>query len=281
MPPKKKVVKPRKSNNTVYEKQYDTVEESKLSPFQRAIRNKITLYMPNKKVKMRDPQFASTDAQRFVSEYEKKKFRDKVDKLGLSASKVDNLQYLPLEETQDPYWKDNAYYDRNIKEYRYNGVPARGDKYYPTFANVMYHEAAHHLDDSYGDISYLYPPFIDNNDAIRRLEDYTKQGIGEEYQQRANLIKNNNRLAYQFYHDNYPHEMFADIIADKYRMNVEGFYNSFGNLPFGTNHLKSYQNFLKRTTGFPWSRGMYHLYNWDKSKTLPDDDIYIKVMNDL
>ena len=270
-------MKPRKKQYSIYEKQYDTVEEAKMSPFQRSIANAITLHMPNKKVRMQDPQFASTDAQRFVGEYEKRRFRNKQYK----DFKRQNLRYLPLRKINDPYYKDNAYYDSEKKEFGYNGVPSKDNKYFPTFADVMAHEAGHYLDDIYSKVSYLYPPLTKNNGAILRLKDLSKRENNQKYSNVADLIQLQDRRLYDSYHDEFPNEMFADIIADKYRMNVENIYNSLGNIPFSNQHLKAYRNFLKSTTGFPWTRGMYNLYDYNKSKYLPDDDVYINVMNDL
>lgn len=273
-------MKPKKKTK-VYERQYDTTEEAKLSPFQRAVRDRITLRPVMKKVKMQDPDFATTDAQRFLHTYERKKFRQKVAKAFPGEYRTNDIQFLPLTITDNPYFKNNAFYDGS--SFQYNGIPnSKIREYFPTFADVMAHEVGHQMDgnyfikhnNTYKSPSEVYSPFVNNN---KGLYDLNRFG----YEERVNAIKKGEARAYEVYHDYFPSEIFADIMADKYMMNVANIYNSLGDAPFTIKDYKNYQNYLKRTRGTPWSRGMRMLIRPGQNYDLPDADIYTKAMNDL
>lgn len=270
-------MKPKNKNKT-YDRSYDTTEESKLSPFQISLRNRITLHPVMKKVKMQDPDFASTDAQRFLQEYERKKFRKKVKNIIPGEYFAKDVTTLPLKRTNDLLYKNNAFYDG--LSFQYNGNPTNEN--FPTFANVIAHEAGHQIDKSYfskinGERKHpsdLYAPLIDNNAGVYNLRKHGRSNIVEN-------IKNDDANTYITFHDYYPSEIFADIMADKYAMNVAGIYNSLGNIPFTTNDYDRFSKYLKQNYNKFWSRGMRQLIIPGKNYDLPDAEIYTRVMNDL
>lgn len=285
-------MKPKKSkqqkSSAAYPLKYDTVYDSRTPKMQRLLRSKLTLYDYNKEAFQNNPEFASTDAQHFASEYEKnfkKKLSKQDQETGWNHKKYKPFDILPLNYTENPDLKDNAGYSSTRREFVYNGKPYGSADYYPhqTLAEVIAHEKGHQLDDSYRDdliqepISSNYTPFVDNNYEILNMRKFG-------HEDRANAVAGNSDLAYSIYntyHDSFPSEMFADLIADKYTLTSKGIYNALDNAPFGKKHLQQYKRYLQnlgRTGG--WNRLMKNLVD-PKYTYVPSEDIYIKAMNDL
>lgn len=290
MKPKKKwKVVNKDDKNSVYQRKYDTVYESKLPFMKRALLKQNAVHQANKKILLNNPQFAGTDAQHFVQEYANEHMRKKLNKSGMQYNKQP-LLFLPLREQNDGLYKDNAYYDKN--SFAWNGSPA--SDIYPNFASVIAHEKGHQLDDVLSQpsndiflrtigipdkkFSFTYKPFVENNFQV-----FNSRKFG--FEDTASKIINNDATAYlNGLHDAYPNEMFADLIADKYIMNTLGIYNSLLNTPFEQRHLKQYQNYLEKNGQVGGRNRLMRMLidpNDETEGRIPSNNVYIKAMNDL